>query len=230
MKEKKGLLGFILKRAALALCDILAVNASYYLALLTRFFVNGQFRAVAENRYLPAFLRFWPWYTALSILIFAAWGLYSRRWKTAGLKDLNRIIAANLCTVLVQVFGTMLFVDRMPVTYYVIGAVIQLGATALIRFAYRFVILEKARLTKQPVNIVVGTGLAANHVLSTISDSVLVDGTSYPNGQEAIVAIGADRIVQNLGVKDGKISITTEEKRKYTDTSWAGSSEDVSFF
>ena len=234
MSEKKldkGLPGFILKRIALVLLDAIIMNGSYYLAMLIRFYFGGSFRTekVAEL-YLPAFQRFWPWYTALAIIVFALWGLYSRRWKNAGLKEFNRLLAANLCTVVIMVAGTLIFVERMPVTYYVIGAVLQLALTALIRFAYRFWILEKARLTKQPIKVIVGTGLAANHVISTIDSNapVVIDGHRYEKSEDALVKIGADRMVKELKVMDGTIEIITETKVQTTDTSWTG--EDVSFF
>ena len=229
--QDKGLPGFILKRVALVLLDALIMNGSYYLALLIRFYFGGSFRTgKVEELYLPAFQKFWPWYTVISIVIFALWGLYSRKWKNAGLREFNRLLAANLCTVVIMVAGTLIFVERMPVTYYVIGAVLQLALTALIRFAYRFWILEKARLTKQPIKVIVGTGLAANHVISTISASspIIVDGKRYGSAGDALVKIGADRVVKELKATDGVIEIITETKVQTTDTSWAG--EDVSFF
>lgn len=229
--QDKGLPGFILKRVALVLLDALIMNGSYYLALLIRFYFGGSFRTEkVEELYLPAFQKFWPWYTVLAIVIFALWGLYSRKWKNAGLREFNRLLAANLCTVVVMVAGTLLFVERMPVTYYVIGAVLQLALTALVRFAYRFWILEKARLTKQPIKVIVGTGLAANHVISTIKPDtpVVIDGHRYEKSEDALVKIGADRIVKELKAMDSTIEIITETKAQTTNTSWTG--EDVSFF
>ena len=231
LTQDKGLPGFILKRVALVLLDALIMNGSYYLALLIRFYFGGSFRTEkVEALYLPAFQKFWPWYTVRAIVIFALWGLYSRKWKNAGLRELNRLLAANLCTVVVMVAGTLLFVERMPVTYYVIGAVLQLALTALIRFAYRFWIMEKARLTKQPIKVIVGTDLAANHVISTINPGspVVIDGHRYEKSEDALVKIGAERVVKELKTTDGTIEILTEAKSQTTDTSWAG--EDVSFF
>lgn len=231
LTQDKGLPGFILKRVALVLLDALIMNGSYYLALLIRFYFGGSFRTEKVGElYLPAFQKFWPWYTVLAIAIFVLWGLYSRKWKNAGLKEFNRLLAANLCTVVIMVTGTLLFVERMPVTYYVIGAVLQLALTALVRFAYRFWILEKARLTKQPIKVIVGTGLAANHVISTINPGspVMIDGHRYEKSEDALVKVGADRIVKELKTTDGIIEIITEEKKQPMDTSWAG--EDVSFF
>ena len=56
--------------------DVVAVNLSYYLALLIRFYVNWTLRPVAEDRYLPAFVSFAPFYTVACLLVFGAWYLY----------------------------------------------------------------------------------------------------------------------------------------------------------
>ena len=67
-KLDKGLPGFILKRVALVLLDALIMNGSYYLALLIRFYFGGSFRTEKVGElYLPAFQKFWPWYTVLAM-------------------------------------------------------------------------------------------------------------------------------------------------------------------
>ena len=77
------------------LLDIVAVNAAYYLTLLLRFYMNGEFREVASNSYMPAFERFAPFYTVLAILVFALFRLYGGMWQFAGINDMNRILGAN---------------------------------------------------------------------------------------------------------------------------------------
>lgn len=101
--------------------DVLAVNASYFLALLVRFYVNSQLRPVAVERYLPNLQAFAPWYTVISIIVFMGWRLYGGMWRYAGINDMNRIIAANVCTAAVHVVGSIAFFTRMPITYYTKG-------------------------------------------------------------------------------------------------------------
>lgn len=128
------------------LLDVLAVNASYFLALLIRFYVNFQLRPVAVERYLPNLVAFAPWYTVISIVIFMIWRLYGGMWRYAGINDMNRIIAANVCTCVLQIGGSIVFFTRMPITYYIIGAVVQFVLTTTTRFAYRVLLTEKKRL------------------------------------------------------------------------------------
>ena len=154
------------------LLDVLAVNASYFLALLIRFYVNFQLRPVAVERYLPNLVAFAPWYTIISIVIFMLWRLYGGMWRYAGINDMNRIIAANVCTVIVHVVGSIAFFTRMPITYYIIGAVLQFVLTTTTRFAYRVLLTEKKRLVsmkleKVPV-IVVGAGENGRRVVKSL--------------------------------------------------------------
>lgn len=152
MNEKKSkfsdLFNWAVKRIALLLFDIVAVNLSYYLALVVRFYVNKTFRAIAVDRYLPAFWEFAPFYTVLCVAVFVLFKLYNNRWKHAGLYDLNRIFLANVATAAIHIAGTLLFVCRMPITYYFIGAVLQFLLIAGSRFAYRLFVLEGNRIRR----------------------------------------------------------------------------------
>ena len=153
--------GVLISRLVLLLFDGLAAYFSYYLALVIRFTTANQFRPIAD-KYLPSFYQFAPWYTLICLGVFVVFRLYDSRWKHAGLNDLNRILLANLVTALVQVAGTLIFVRRMPITYYLIGALIQFVLIALSRFAFRLISLESAKLVKRGqarINVmIVGAG------------------------------------------------------------------------
>ncbi|MCI7639426.1 MAG: hypothetical protein MSS60_06335 [Clostridiales bacterium] len=132
-------------RLGMVLFDIFAVNFAYFIALIIRFYVNFEINEWAV-RYIPAFRTFAPWYTAACLVIFGAFKLYNNRWKYAGLNDMNRILLANLATFVVQVAGSVVFVLRMPITYYAIGGVIQLCLIAASRFSYRLFLMERSRV------------------------------------------------------------------------------------
>lgn len=138
--------GWFVKRFVLMLFDICVFYGAYFLALVIRFYVNSQFRQIAVDKYLPAFAKFAPYYAVISVIVFVAFKLYDNRWKHAGLHDLNRIFLANAITALVHILGTLLFVCRMPITYYFIGAVLQFFLITASRFSYRLLVLERSRL------------------------------------------------------------------------------------
>lgn len=156
------------------LLDIVAVNVSYLLALLIRFYVNFNLRPVAAEKYFPAWEGFTPYYTVICILIFFLFRLYGGLWRYAGVNDMNRIILATLCTTVINVAGSCLFFARMPVTYYILGTILQFIFVVAIRFSYRIILVEKRKIRsggKNRINsIVVGTGENGRRVLKHLEE------------------------------------------------------------
>lgn len=156
----------------LALFDIIAVNAGYYLAILIRFYVANEFHEVA-GQYINAFFRFAPFYTVICIVVFYFFKLYGGMWKYAGINDLNRILCANIVTTVIYVVGSLLFVLRMPISYYFIGAAIQLFIVIASRFAYRVLMIESRKLLNGRKDVsframIVGSGETGRMVLKQL--------------------------------------------------------------
>ncbi len=164
----------IAKDLWIVLLDIIALNASYFLALLIRFYVNGEFRATV-NYLIGDWAKFAPFYTVLSLIIFACFKLYGGMWRYAGINDMNRIIGASLATTVVQVIGTALFIRRMPITYYVIGAILQFLFMSLIRFGYRILLVEKKKVSSRNVptvpTMIIGAGETARKAIHHLEDT-----------------------------------------------------------
>ena len=175
----------------IVLLDIIAVNAAYYLALIIRFFVGGELRAVAVERYMPAWMGFAPWYTIMAIIVFMGFRLYGGMWRYAGINDMNRIIGANVVTTVLHLAGTSIFFTRMPWTYYVIGAVLQFFLVVLIRFGYRVFLVEKTKLKKveKLPALVVGSGELGRKVVKHLEEN-----TPY----RAVAILSTSRAGRNL--------------------------------
>ena len=208
--EKNNRTKWIISKGLLVIFDIIAVNVSYFLALFFRFFVNNQFRAVAIDRYIPVFQKFAPIYTIICLLVFLTFRLYSSRWQYAGINDFNRILFANLITAVIHVAATLLFYDRMPITYYFLGAVIQLILIAFSRFVFRLISAEKskfARKGKATMNVmIVGIGETGGIVRRKIE-----------NDQEnaaRLVAIFSHRDSEAHGMMDGIPVVSGMDKLK----------------
>ena len=149
LKNKSGIIEFVRGDIWIVLLDIIAVNGSYFLGILIRFFVGGKF--YASLRELPyKYSQFAPAYTIICILVFFMFRLYGGMWRYAGISDLNRIIGASVVTTIAQVVGTLIFVERMPLTFYFIGAALQFAFVTVIRFSYRIFIVERRRISKRP--------------------------------------------------------------------------------
>ena len=171
IRKKNHAKRFVVK-FLLALFDVAVVNAAYYLAILVRFYVASEFHVVA-NKYMSAFFKFAPYYTIACLVVFYGFKLYSGMWKYAGINDLNRIVTANIVTSVIQVVGTLLFVRRMPITYYLIGGTIQLCAIIVSRFAYRVLIIESKKIIngKNSVSfraLIIGSGETVRMVIKQL--------------------------------------------------------------
>lgn len=162
------------------LLDIVALNISWFLALLVRFYVNGALLPSAQDSYIPGFLRFAPFYTVAAILVFMAFRLYAGMWQFAGMNDMWRIVAANGVTLLLQLLGTTLILpppgqSRMPVTYYGIGIMLQFLMVVLIRFGYRIILTEKQKISARGAQavptLIIGAGETARKAVIHLGDT-----------------------------------------------------------
>ena len=153
--------------------DIIAVNLSYYLAIILRFYVGHKF--YSSLAWLPYEYRFFTvFYTVFCIIVFILCRLYSGMWRYAGIHDMNRIIGASIVTTVGHVVGTLLFFKRLPITVYVLGATLQFIFICLIRFSYRLVMMELHRLRdkRNAVNaLVIGIGDIGRIVLHQVEES-----------------------------------------------------------
>jgi len=156
------------------LLDIIAVNAAYFLALILRFYVNSEFRPTVSY-YLTDWLHFTPFYTVIAIIVFAIFKLYGGMWRYAGINDMNRIIGASITTAILHVVGTLIFIRRMPITYYVIGAILQFFFITIIRFGYRILLVEKKKVTDRRTPavpcMVIGAGETARKAIHHLEDT-----------------------------------------------------------
>ena len=205
--QKKVYGRFFLLRLGMVLFDIVAVNLSYFIALIVRFYVNFELNEWAV-RYVPAFLQFAPAYTVCCLVIFYIFKLYNNRWKYAGLGDMNRIFTASIVTSAVQILGSSLFVMRMPITYYVIGGVIQFVLLAGSRFSWRLITLEmerakaKRRKDETSVNVmIVGVGETSHVMLKHLERDA--DNAARPVCLVDFRADGMGDMMQGLPVIGG---------------------------
>ena len=161
----------------LVVYDIIAVNFSYFLGLWLRF--DLQYSNIPRE-YLSAFLKFAPVYTVAVVIVFYILRLYNSLWRFASFNELNRIFAASVITTVIQIVGiTALFV-RMPFSYYVVGAATQFTLITVVRFAYRFINMERARREQSARSrhnvMVIGAGAAGQTILRELQNSKEVSG------------------------------------------------------
>ncbi len=153
----------------LMLFDALSVIVSYFVALWFRFDCN--FTDIPAHLF-KAYLIFTPINVVVTIGVLWIFKLYQSLWKYASYKELEKICYAILILGAINVIGITL-IERMPITYYVVGLVLQFLAMVFIRFVYRFVTLERNK--KLAVNavrsrvMIIGAGSAGQMILRDIN-------------------------------------------------------------
>ena len=161
----------------LVVYDIIAVNFSYFLGLWLRF--DLQYSNIPRE-YLSAFLKFAPVYTVAVVIVFYILRLYNSLWRFASFNELNRIFAASVITTVIQIVGITAFFVRMPFSYYVVGAATQFALITVVRFAYRFINMERARREQSARSrhnvMVIGAGAAGQTILRELQNSKEVSG------------------------------------------------------
>ena len=150
--------------------DIIAMNAAYGLALWLRFDLHF---SMIPQTYLYSWLYFSPFFTIAALGIFHFFKLYHSVWRFVSFNELARVGLACLAALAVQIAGTCIFFEQMPISYYVVGAFIQFLAVGGIRFSYRALRLWKsyvAEMKKGNLNrvMIVGAGEAGRMLIREI--------------------------------------------------------------
>lgn len=187
--------------------DLLAVNLSYFMALCFRF--DGRFSMVPEE-YLQSWIAFAPAYSIFCIVIFWILRLYKSLWRFASFDELGRVVGSSAVTAGFHIIGITLFIQRMPVSYYFFGALLQFLMVLGVRFSYRFILLERNRRDRYQNGsriMLIGAGSAGRMILRSMgrkSDSIgcvcciiddnpnkwnrFVDGIPIVGGRDDILA------------------------------------------
>ncbi len=153
----------------IAVYDFIAVSVSYFLALLIRF----DFRySMIDTIYLMTWRRFTLIYAAACVLVFMLLGLYKSIWRFAGFNEFTRSLLTSLLMSVVHTAATLLFYRRMPISYYMIGAVLQCIFVLGIRFSYRVILFFSNRSGKRNSDriMLVGAGSAGQMILRDINN------------------------------------------------------------
>ena len=123
--------------------DIFVTNGAYFIALWLRFDCNF---SEIPGEYLGAFLRFAPFYSVFVFFTFLVLHLYQSIWRFASYREFERVVIGTAITTVFHIVGISVFFQMMPISYYICGPVLQFGMVLIIRFAYRFVLLERSRI------------------------------------------------------------------------------------
>ena len=128
----------------LVLYDAIAISASYFFALWLRF--DCQYSRIPRELFLN-WAKFTPIYIVVSVAVFAYFRLYRSIWRFASYSELLRTFAACYVTAMLHVIGISLIFGNMPVSYYIVGGIVQFCLVISVRFIYRFILLLRKKQT-----------------------------------------------------------------------------------
>lgn len=158
----------------LAIYDIAAAAVSYFAALWIRF--DCQYSQIPHD-YLMAWLKFLPVYAVICVFVFWLFKLYQSVWKYASFSELARTAVTSLLLGIFYTIGITVTFGRMPIAYYAGGATIQFMLSLAVRFAYRFIHLERNRMSwRQTDNtasrvMLIGAGSAGRMILRDLQNA-----------------------------------------------------------
>ena len=214
-RKRRGIEHWQLVNVGLAVYDAVAVSLAFFLALWLRF--DCRFSEIPEI-YISAYLHFIPFYVVVCLVVFWWCKLYQSIWRFASVNEMLRTIVATAITFVIHTGGIILFVHRMPVTYYLIGIILQFVATIGIRYSYRLILLLRENLSRAQNGhrvMLIGAG-AAGHM-------VLRDLTSTEENTDQICCIIDDnpnkwgRYIEGVKVVGGRDDILAQAEKFHVD-------------
>ncbi len=157
----------------LAIYDYFVVVGSYFLALWLRF--DGLFSAIPKQ-YLVPYRSFVFLFAPVCVVIFFAFHMYNSMWRFASFAELERVFLASIITSVLHGIGITVLFTRMPLSYYLLGALLQFIFLIGIRFAYRFLQLIRARYHTDHENdatrvMLIGAGSAGQMILRDMTQA-----------------------------------------------------------
>ena len=155
----------------LMIFDVIAICASYFLALWLRFDLT--YSAILP-KYIQAYQSFIVPFALASVICFHFLGMYRSMWTFAGLNLFTRCIMVFGGSGLIHALVITVFFERMPISYYVIGLILQTTLMTAVRFGNRFRIYflmkRKGRSMPQGKHIMlIGAGDAGQSIFREIS-------------------------------------------------------------
>lgn len=158
----------------IAVADVLSVLIAYFAALVLRFDLRPW---NIPEQYLAGYCWSMPYWAAVTIVVFYGCRLYHSIWRLASLAEFQSILTAYALLVFAYIGGGLFMDLHMPVSYYLMGFVLNFCMTTGIRFSYRFLRfsismqkMEHSDAEKDRV-MVIGAGAAGQTIIRELISS-----------------------------------------------------------
>lgn len=164
-----------LKRAIIiGILDVLCICFSLFAALWLKY--DFRFSTIPEQ-YKNTLLHLLPWWSLLSVGVFAVFGLYNSVWSYASTDELFRVIGAYVVLIIAAAFAYLVLHQEMPLSFYFVGLMLSFFFTVCLRFSYR--LLRQVRTAfaggKQRESVmIIGGGEAARALIAEFESSAYI--------------------------------------------------------
>lgn len=162
-------------RILLIFLDILFINVSSFLALWVRF--NMQLDEIPVEYYTSVLELVIP-NTAVTLIVFAFFRLYTSLWRYASIKELVNVIEASLLCMLLNVLGYYLTYRPIYRSYFLLYGVALFLLTCVSRFSYRLLrLIYRSNIHGAHMRntMIIGAGEACNVVMKELELSTELD-------------------------------------------------------
>ena len=153
----------------MAIADFIAIHTAYLAALWLRF--DGRFMQI-PGRFLDTFQRFITVHAVICIVIFWLMRLYKSVWRYVSLGELMRIAFSTVASSAIHLLVIRLAGKRMPLSYHIWGAMLQMIFVALIHFSYRLYRSLSTRMRRPESGakrvMIIGAGSAGQLLLNDL--------------------------------------------------------------
>lgn len=193
----------------LMMYDFVTIAFSYFFGLWLRF--DFRFLSIPEP-YLQVYYKMIVPFALLCIVIYGFFKLYRSIWRFASYSELKNIILSNIICGALNYIITRVFGARMPLSYHIIGILMQVIFAAIVRFSYRFILMLK----RQQMNnknatrvMLIGAGDAGMTILRDVNKNIesssrvvcIIDDNTNKYGRyiEGVPVVGGrDDILKNV--------------------------------
>ncbi len=152
------------------ICDFLTIHLSYFLVLWFRF--DCVYSAI-PHRVLNAYLHFITAYAIGAIVLFWFFRMYRSMWRYASYVELIRTFSGSCCAAVIHAILISWLFGRMPLSYYVMGAVLQFLFLLVPRFSYRLLLFIRSgrKHTDETAGrvMIIGAGQAGQMLLRDLN-------------------------------------------------------------
>ena len=107
------------------------------LALMPVLALMIRFEGVLPDRELALLLGWLPWFVAVSLVVFYAYGMYHRIWHYARVRDLVAIVGAVSLSVAIVFVLDIFTGTRIPRSIYVLSWMLSIGSVGMSRLAFK---------------------------------------------------------------------------------------------